>query len=289
LPERQRGVYVLRELHGLRIDETAAELGLTTEQVEQSLFAARNRLAELLVFGDRVNCVTVQRLAAGPIDSDERRALKTHLRSCAACRTELGVRGRAIGLLPEHAFDWLRGLFATLAGGGAPAAAKVGALVASASFAAGAPIAVERTNHRAPLPHPTVRPVHRAVVHRQAVVAPVVSVPIVAALPAVSPARHHERRRRRDDHETQTVTTTTGTTTSTAEVEVETETETSPTASPASPPATTDGEEGGGDAAPATVTPPPSATTSDDHGGGDGGHSGPGGGDDSGGGNRGPD
>ena len=59
LPERQRGVYVLRELHGLRIDETAAELGLTTAQVEQSLFAARNRLAELLVFGDRLNCVTV--------------------------------------------------------------------------------------------------------------------------------------------------------------------------------------------------------------------------------------
>jgi hypothetical protein len=40
LPDRQRRVYVLRELHGLRIDETAAELGLTAAQVEQSLFAA---------------------------------------------------------------------------------------------------------------------------------------------------------------------------------------------------------------------------------------------------------
>jgi uncharacterized membrane protein YgcG len=39
-PDRQRRVYVLRELHGLRIDETAAELGLTAAQVEQSLFAA---------------------------------------------------------------------------------------------------------------------------------------------------------------------------------------------------------------------------------------------------------
>jgi len=44
-------------------DETATELGLTASQVEQSLFAARNRLAEQLVFGDRLNCVTVQRLA----------------------------------------------------------------------------------------------------------------------------------------------------------------------------------------------------------------------------------
>jgi DNA-directed RNA polymerase specialized sigma24 family protein len=34
LPIRQRRVYVLRELHGLRIDETAAELGLTGQQVE---------------------------------------------------------------------------------------------------------------------------------------------------------------------------------------------------------------------------------------------------------------
>jgi RNA polymerase sigma factor (sigma-70 family) len=284
LPERQRGVYVLRELHGLRIDETAAELGLTKAQVEQSLFAARNRLAELLVFGDRLNCVTVQRLAAGPLDTDERRALKTHLRSCASCRTELGMRGRALGLIPEHAFDWLRGLFATLAGGGAPAAAKVGALVASASFAAGAPIAVERTNHRAPLPQPVApKVVRRAPVRHPVVATPVVSTPIVAAPPATSPARHHERRRRRDDHEGQSVTTTTATTSSTTEVEIENEGP--PEASPATPPATTD-DGGDGDAAPATVTPPPSETTtmSDDHGGGggDGGQSGPGGGDDSG-------
>jgi RNA polymerase sigma factor (sigma-70 family) len=68
LPDRQRRVYVLREIHGLRIDETAAELSLTTPQVEQALFAARNRLAELLVFGERLSCVSVRRLAAGPLD-----------------------------------------------------------------------------------------------------------------------------------------------------------------------------------------------------------------------------
>lgn len=146
LPDRQRRVYVLREVHGLRIDETATELGLTASQVEQSLFAARNRLAEQLVFGDRLNCVTVQRLAAGPLDAPERRALKTHLRTCAGCRQTLGLRGRALSLFSSASgLEWLRGLGAGLLSGGAPAAAKVGALVATATIAAGVPVAVEQT------------------------------------------------------------------------------------------------------------------------------------------------
>ena len=143
LPERQRRVYTLRELHGLRIDETATELGLTVPQVEQALFAARNRLAEHLVFGDRLNCVSVQRLAAGPLDVEERRALKTHLRSCPDCRRQLGLRGRALGSLPAAPFGWLRGLLTGMAGGGAPVAAKIGAVVATATVAAGVPVAVE--------------------------------------------------------------------------------------------------------------------------------------------------
>ena len=142
LPERQRSVYVLRELHGLRIDETAAELSLSATQVEQSLFAARNRLAEHLVFGDRLTCVSVQRLAAGPLDRDERRALKSHLRSCSSCRNGLGLRGRALGV-PPVTLEWLRGLLSGALGGGAPVVAKVGAAVATVSFAAGVPAAVE--------------------------------------------------------------------------------------------------------------------------------------------------
>ncbi|HUZ82993.1 MAG TPA: sigma-70 family RNA polymerase sigma factor [Gaiellaceae bacterium] len=165
LPERQRRVYVLRELHGLRIDETAAELGLTVGQVEQSLFAARNRLAEHLVFGDRLNCVAVQRLALGPLDGDERRALKTHLRSCPACRSTLGLRGRALELLPVLPFDWLRGLFGALATAGAPAAAKVGAVVATASFAVGVPVALDQASHHA---RPLILPAVTARVHKAA-------------------------------------------------------------------------------------------------------------------------
>ncbi|HVC87058.1 MAG TPA: sigma-70 family RNA polymerase sigma factor [Gaiellaceae bacterium] len=143
LPDRQRRVYALREVHGLRIDETASELGLTAAQVEQALFAARNRLAEQLVFGDRLNCVAVRRLADGPLDLDERRALKTHLRSCASCRGALGTRSRVFGVFGPGSFDWLRGLFAGLAGGGAPVVAKVGVVVATATLAAGMPGSVE--------------------------------------------------------------------------------------------------------------------------------------------------
>ena len=154
LPDRQRRVYLLREVHGLRIDETAAELGLTASQVEQSLFAARNRLAEQLVFGDRLDCVTVQRLAGGPLDAPERRALKTHLRSCGECRQAFGLRGRALTLFPSAwGLEWLRGVGAGLVGGGAPVAAKVGAIVATATVAAGVPVAVERsTMHHAHRP-----------------------------------------------------------------------------------------------------------------------------------------
>jgi hypothetical protein len=213
LPDRQRRVYVLREVHGMRIDETAAELGLTSAQVEQSLFAARNRLAELLVFGDRLNCVTVQRLAAGPLDGDERRALKTHLRSCTDCRRAVGVRGRALSWLPAPTLDWLRGL---LVGGAAPAAAKVGAVVATATIAASVPAVVEQTSHHH-AHRPAVRHTRATVVHdatalvssprRRAVVIPVATKTAVVPAHVESRAAEPERQDRAsesavDDHAT---------------------------------------------------------------------------------------
>ena len=155
LTEHQRRVYVLRELHGLRMDETARELGLSTTQVEQALFAARNRLAEHLVFGERLGCPSVRRLAAGPLDTHERRAIKAHLRACRECRGSLGSRAAVLKWFPVLPLDWLRGIL-TL-GGGAPAAAKLGAVVAATTLAVGVPVAVRthdlqlatRTHHTA--------------------------------------------------------------------------------------------------------------------------------------------
>jgi RNA polymerase sigma factor (sigma-70 family) len=155
LPERQRHAYVLREVHGLRIDETARQLGLTAPQVEQALFAARNRMAEHLTFGDRLDCVAVRRLVSGPLDAAEWRALKTHLRSCPACRDVVRLRGRAAGIASalDVPMEWLRMLGAGLVGGGAPVAAKVTAVVATATLAAGVPSAIELSDghaHRHP-------------------------------------------------------------------------------------------------------------------------------------------
>jgi RNA polymerase sigma factor (sigma-70 family) len=199
LPDRQRRVYVLREIHGLRMDETAAELSLTTPQVEQALFAARNRLAELLVFGERLSCVSVQRLAAGPLDLDERRALKTHLRSCPACREAVGARARVLTSIPLSPLEWLRGL-ASL-GGAAPAAAKVGAAVATVTIATGAsgPLVSHelRTRppdaHARPLPAAPVRAPERKVI--AVATHPATVTPIVAATPTVE----REAQDRQDD------------------------------------------------------------------------------------------
>ena len=207
LPDRQRRVYVLRELHGLRIDETALELGLAAGQVEQALFAARNRLAEQLTFGERLNCVAVRRLATGPLDGDERRALRTHLRSCADCREAVQLRGRAFGMTAGTVLDWLRGLAATAVGGSAPVAAKLGAVVAATSLAA-VPAAVDVAQPHAKgeprfrgVPAGVARrtqpvPVTRVVVaaHRT----PVASVPVVATTaPRVAHRDDHGATRRR--------------------------------------------------------------------------------------------
>ena len=174
LPSGSAGCTSLRELHGLRIDETAAELSLTAAQVEQSLFAARNRLAEHLVFGDRLNCVAVQRLAAGPLDGDERRALNHFAR--AGCRSA-GKRGRALSARVTS-LEWLRGLVAGGVGGGALVAAKVRPRSPPFAAAAGVPVAVETSHyahaHRARIlsvptwsrrgrhaPHPSCSRTHR--------------------------------------------------------------------------------------------------------------------------------
>jgi RNA polymerase sigma factor (sigma-70 family) len=139
LPERQRRAYVLRELHGLKVTEIAAELSLEAPQVEQALFSARNRLAELLVFGERLSCAAARRLSEGPLEWGERKALRSHARSCPACRAALGRRASALGALP--ALDWLRDLAFAGAGGGGVAAAKVGAVAATATLVAGLPAA----------------------------------------------------------------------------------------------------------------------------------------------------
>jgi RNA polymerase sigma factor (sigma-70 family) len=131
LPERQRKVFVLREIKGLPVGEVARRLELTNQQVEQALFAARNRLAEVLVFGERVDCETVRGLDRSQLTHYERRALKSHMRACPSCKRKRGFGLSAIGF-------WLRDACAWLAGGGA-SAAKLGAVAVTATVVGGVP------------------------------------------------------------------------------------------------------------------------------------------------------
>jgi RNA polymerase sigma-70 factor (ECF subfamily) len=186
LPELQRAAYLLREVQGLRVAEIGAVLELTIEQVEQALFAARNRLAEQLTFGQRLDCDAVRELRADALDLTARRALKSHLRSCQSCRSSAG-RARNAGLgaldplsLLREAVVWLVG------GGGMPVVAKLGAVAAAVTVAAGAPVVARHAGDRA-------RPVAPAPVEPPAPPAP----------PAVDhpslrlrPASHVERRPR---------------------------------------------------------------------------------------------
>jgi hypothetical protein len=132
---------MLRELNGMPSEEVADRVGLTTEQVEQALFAARNRLAEHLSFGGRADCDTVRSTADAPLAPREQRALKAHLRACTACRVALtkakvGLFSN-LGLWGRQAAQWL------LSGGAAPVTAKIGVVVATTAFGAvAAPTAI---------------------------------------------------------------------------------------------------------------------------------------------------
>lgn len=199
LPESQRRVYVLREVHGLRVDETAAELGLKPPQVEQALFAARNRLAELLVFGGRLSCVSVRRLATGPLDWRERRALKTHLRSCPDCRSAVGARSGAFGFTPRVPLEWLRELIGL---GGMPAVAKIGVVaVAAATMSSGAAAPAGSTAlHGGPVARPAVPVIRHSQLPRHVVQVPVEaqsssSGDVSRSSQSVPVAQHGDRRR----------------------------------------------------------------------------------------------
>lgn len=138
LPERQRRAYLLREVRGLRVSEIGNALSLSAVQVEQALFAARNRLAEHLTFGDDLDCATARGLSAETARHAERRALKRHMRSCRACRSAAPRRSLRVGLFGP--LSALRDVAVWLAGSGtATAPVRLGAM-AAAAFAVGTPV-----------------------------------------------------------------------------------------------------------------------------------------------------
>jgi RNA polymerase sigma factor (sigma-70 family) len=85
LPERQRGVLVMRELSGLSHEEVAQAFGMSVGAAKQTVFEARRSLMEFSE-GRTMPCEDVQRLIS---DGDRRalrgRRVRAHLRECSGC------------------------------------------------------------------------------------------------------------------------------------------------------------------------------------------------------------
>ncbi len=131
LPERQRSALVMRELNGLSFGEIAAAMETSAAAVRQTLYEARESLADMQE-GRDLNCAEV-RLAIS--DGDGRtlrgRRLRAHLRSCERCaafRDAIGVRKAELRSLypplpPLVASGLLASVLASKGGGAAGAAA----------------------------------------------------------------------------------------------------------------------------------------------------------------------
>ena len=101
LPERQRGMLVMRELSGLSVPEIAETFDTSHGAVNQTLFEARKSLHEFgqgrLMDHDKVRAA----IRAGDGRRLRGRKLSAHLRDCPECRdaqlAQLGPRSAAAG------------------------------------------------------------------------------------------------------------------------------------------------------------------------------------------------
>ncbi len=130
LPERQRGVLLMREAGGLDFEEIAAALETSQAVARQTLYEARLGLREM-EGGREMECAAVtQALSDGDRRVRRRRDVRAHLRDCAGCRQfaeQIDTRREdlaAISPLPAVAAAAL--LHGALGGGGAGAAAAGG-------------------------------------------------------------------------------------------------------------------------------------------------------------------
>jgi RNA polymerase sigma factor (sigma-70 family) len=147
LPERQRGVLVMRELAGLDFAEIGTALGTSPAAARQTLYEARLSLRQMDE-GREMSCETVTRaLSDGDGRVTRRRDLHAHLRACASCRRfgeEIESRERdfaALSPLPAvAAAGLLQGLLGSHGAGGG---GLMGALGGGAAKSLGASAALK--------------------------------------------------------------------------------------------------------------------------------------------------
>jgi RNA polymerase sigma factor (sigma-70 family) len=149
LPERQRGVLVMRELAGLEFAEIGTALGTSPAVARQTLYEARLSLRQMDE-GRDMSCEAVMKaLSDGDGRVGRRRDLRAHLRTCASCRRfgeEIGTRQRDLAALSPLPAVAAAGLLQGLLGGGAGGAGGSGlaaAATAGAAKSAGASLALK--------------------------------------------------------------------------------------------------------------------------------------------------
>jgi RNA polymerase sigma factor (sigma-70 family) len=86
LPERQRSALVLREMSGLSHTEIAAVLGTSTGVAKQTIYEARQALADAETGRSLDHAVVRRAITAGDQRVMRGRRIRAHLRGCAACR-----------------------------------------------------------------------------------------------------------------------------------------------------------------------------------------------------------
>ncbi len=149
LPERQRGVLVMRELSGLDFDEIAGALGTSAATARQTLYEARLSLRQIEA-GREMDCDAVTRALS---DADgrvtRRRDIRAHLRACPSCRAfgaEIEGRSRDLAALsPLPALVAAGLLQGVLGGGGGTGGGLTGLLGGGAAQAVGTSAAVKAT------------------------------------------------------------------------------------------------------------------------------------------------
>ncbi len=147
LPERQRGVLVMRELAGLDFAEIGTALGTSPAVARQTLYEARLSLRQMDE-GREMSCETVTKaLSDGDGRVTRRRDLRAHLRTCASCRgfrEEIGGRERDLAMLSPLPAVAAAGLLQSLLGGhGAAGGGLATVLGGGAAKSLGASVALK--------------------------------------------------------------------------------------------------------------------------------------------------
>ncbi|HEX4670258.1 MAG TPA: RNA polymerase sigma factor [Solirubrobacterales bacterium] len=141
LPERQRGVLVMRELAGLEFDEIGIALGTSSAVARQTLYEARLGLRQMDE-GREMSCETVTKaLSKGDGRISRRRDLRAHLRGCPDCRRfgeEIKGRERDLAALSPLPGVAAAGLLQGLLGGPGAGGGLAGTLGGGAAKSLGA-------------------------------------------------------------------------------------------------------------------------------------------------------